>query len=224
MTLEQLIQQYRVMANDKVEPYFICDEEVAAFLNEAEREACIRGRLLLEAGDDEYTEIDTYADEATYQVHCGIYEVVSIFYSERHYMAELPLRSLESMDREFGSSWRKDKGKPKYAVISGNNLRLSPIPTSDGAITINGYRLPREPMDLDYCDEVEPEINSAHHGKLIYWALHRAFSIPDAEFFDEEKSKESLSEFTQYFGLPVDSDLRGDTRYNEPQNVKAFWV
>lgn len=46
MNLKALIARFRVLANDKAEPYFWSDEEVSGWLNDAVHEACLRGRLL----------------------------------------------------------------------------------------------------------------------------------------------------------------------------------
>ena len=46
MNLKSLIARFRVLANDKAEPYFWSDEEVSGWLNDAVHEACLRGRLL----------------------------------------------------------------------------------------------------------------------------------------------------------------------------------
>lgn len=67
-----------------------------------------------------------------------------------------------------------------------------------------------------------PEINKAHHRHLVNWVLHRAFSVPDEEFVDPEKSVRALDNFEQYFGLRPDSDLRRMTRHDVPQVVQAF--
>ena len=48
MTLEQLIAQFRIDADDLVQPYLWPDDWVAPWLTEAVSEAAVRGRLLYE--------------------------------------------------------------------------------------------------------------------------------------------------------------------------------
>ena len=56
--------------------------------------------------------------------------------------------------------------------------------------------------------------HKAHHEHLIDWALHRAFSVPDAETFDQHRADLAERAFTEYFGLLPDSDMRRITRHD----------
>ena len=56
--------------------------------------------------------------------------------------------------------------------------------------------------------------HKAHHEHLIDWALHRAFSVPDAEAFDPQRAALAEQAFTEYFGPLPDSDLRRITRHD----------
>ena len=57
MELRELIRRFRVESNDKVVPYFIEDDDVIAWLNDAVNEACIRGRLLYESQNNDVCKI-----------------------------------------------------------------------------------------------------------------------------------------------------------------------
>ena len=46
MTLADLIRRFRVLADDKVQPYLWADEDVIDWLNDAQAQAAVRGRLL----------------------------------------------------------------------------------------------------------------------------------------------------------------------------------
>ena len=67
-----------------------------------------------------------------------------------------------------------------------------------------------------------PEINQIHHVHLIQWALHKAYSVPDSEFFDPNRSALAEQEFTDYFGPRPDSDVRRITREDVPHVVQPF--
>ena len=73
-------------------------------------------------------------------------------------------------------------------------------------------------------DTAAPEISELHHEHLVNWALHKAFSIPDAEGFDPQRAQDAERDFTEYFGIRPDSDLRRITREDVPHTVEAFWV
>lgn len=58
-----------------------------------------------------------------------------------------------------------------------------------------------------------------HHPHLVEWALHKAFSVPDAEFFDPNRAQIAEAKFIDYFGERPDSDLRRITREDVPQHM-----
>ena len=72
-------------------------------------------------------------------------------------------------------------------------------------------------------DTDKPELNESHHRHLVHWALHRAFSKPDADGFDPTRAATAEAAFTRYFGQRPDSDLRRATRSDVPQTNKVFW-
>lgn len=225
MTLQQLITAFRAQANDKVEPYFWSDEEVTSYLNSAQKEASIRGRLILEVVDPDVCVIDVSEGQSIYSLHETLYELVHVIYKANGETSgsRISIRSTEDMDAAFPSDWRDKAGLPKYAVQADKWIRLVPTPDSDGLLLIEGYRVPKL-MNLVDADTVAPEISELHHEHLINWALHKAFSIPDAEGFDPQRAQDAERDFTEYFGIRPDSDLRRITREDVPHHVKGFWV
>lgn len=234
MTLAELIQRFRVAAFDKVEPYFFSDEEVTMWLNDAEREACIRGRLIRDFSTAGVAELDMVADQAYYPLHEAFYEIEYLGFEYIPAIAaspysenELTLVSQEEMSR-INPHWRNDErmrqhygNTLRYAVQDDKGIRLVPMPRFNGKLYVEGYRVPIKPMaGMDDA----PEINAIHHEYLVYWALHRAFSVPDTETFDPNRAASAEQEFTRYFGLRPDSDLRRTTREDVPHQVEPWWV
>ena len=78
MNLEELTRRFRVMAKDDVEPYLFSDEDVADWLTDAEREAAIRGRLLLDDYTPAVCEIAIVPGTASYALHPKLYELASV--------------------------------------------------------------------------------------------------------------------------------------------------
>lgn len=223
MTLEQLIARFRTEAHDKVEPYFCSDADVTAWLNDAVNEACIRARLIHESSPiTNLTEITVTAAEATYDLHDSLYELDHIAFKMEGDTCrrQLYLISREELD-VLMPDWRDRAGIPEYAIQTDRRLRLVPSPAEDGLLLLEGYRLPLAAM-VDGDDE--PDIHQEHHRHLVHWALHKAFSVPDSEFFDRDRSAKAEAEFTSYFGLRPDADLRRKTREDVPHHVQAFWV
>ena len=222
MTLADLIATYRADANDKVQPYFASDEEVTGWLNEAVVEAAIRGRLIHESSAS-MCRITVTAGKSVYPINPALYELTHTAFREDGKKREpVMLASEEWLDRNV-REWRDEKGRPAYAVQSDKALRLIPEPDRNGELLIEGYRLPIIALEADDLDGA-PEILAAHHRYLVYWVLHRAFSIPDAEFFDPTRATEAEREFTKYFGARPDSDLRRITREDVEHHVIPYWV
>ena len=67
MQLSDLISRFRTLANDKVEPYFIDDDSVIDWLNDAVNEACIRSRLLHESQNNDVCKIAVLTGSSRYQ-------------------------------------------------------------------------------------------------------------------------------------------------------------
>lgn len=221
MTLAELIARYRTDANDKVLPYFVSDDEVTAWLNDAVAEAAIRGRLIHESDNAALCKIAVKAGKSVYPLHPSMYELSYVAHRVPGQAQRCPvlLVSTEWLDSGV-PGWRDREALPTFAVQTDKSLRLVPRPVVDGELLLEGYRLP---LALLEDKEDEPELNAAHHRHLVHWALHRGFSIPDTEFFDPERAARSEAAFTQYFGLRPDSDLRRETREDVPQHVVAFW-
>lgn len=222
MQLSDLITRFRMLANDKVEPYFIDDASVIDWLNDAVNEACIRGRLLLESQNPDVCHIAVTAGTANYPLHESLYELSQIWFepvdgSKGSYLA---LMSAENLDHRYKcDNWKLMKGVPQFAIQDDTAIRLVPIPSIEGELQLEGYRIPLAPLQNE---TDKPEINQIHHIQLIQWALHQAFNVPDAEFFDPNRSMQAEQAFTEYFGARPDSDLRRTTREDVPHSVVPF--
>ena len=222
MTLAELISRFRSAANDKVKPYFWSDDEITQWLNEAEVEAAIRGRLIHESSNQSMCMAEIQSGQSEYRLHAAMYEITSIAWQQegQEYPVPMHLTSVEALDGEH-ANWRYRSGVPTHAIQNDKSIRLVPAPNATGFIRLEGYRIPKTKMeDLDEA----PEINHAHHRHLVCWALYIGFSIPDTEFFDDRRAELAKKEFDSYFGIRVDSDLRRATRHDVQHHIDAFWV
>ncbi|MNV63001.1 hypothetical protein D3C71_1555760 [compost metagenome] len=86
-------------------------------------------------------------------------------------------------------------------------------------LRLEGYRLPLAALEQD---SDEPEIHKGHHRHLVDWALHRAFSVPDADTFDPKRAGDAEAAFAAYFGLPPDSDMRRTTRHDQDHQTTVY--
>ena len=217
MTLGELIASFREDASDTVEPFLWEAEHVIRWLNEAQDEATIRGRLLLDDSTLAVTMIVVQAGKASYQLHPKVYEIAYLHWQPG--AASSRGRTVKLVSREWlddkRPGWRNNAhSNDAFAIQTERALRLVPTPQEDGTLTLEAYRLPIKVLAND---SDKPEIHEAHHAYLVHWALHRAFSKPDSDGFDSQRAATAERAFTDYFGSRPDSDLRRSTRHDEPQ-------
>ena len=224
MTLSELIRKFRVAAFDMEQPYLFSDEDITDWLNDAEKEAAIRGRLIHDCTNPDVCVIPVLPNVAVYPLH-KVYEIEHIGLHRSLVEPDYRPETLYQVSQEdvagLHSDWRTSTGTPEYVIQYDQSIRLVPMPRDSGFIKLEGYRVPLAPMVLG---TDEPEINPIHHEYLIYWALHKAFSVPDAEVLDPNRAAIAEGQFTDYFGIRPDSDLRRITRHDVPHTVKPFWV
>lgn len=209
MTLEDLIRRFRTLAVDNVQPYLFADEDVTDWLNDGQRQACIRGRLLREDDNQAVCEIALTPGQRTYPLHKAVYEIINariVPVSGRS--RPVFLASREWLDENM-PGWRDDHGPAEFAIQDDTSIRVSGAITAGDKLAIECYRTP---LKLLANDTDKPEIHEAHHEHLIQWALHKGFSVPDSETFDQQRAERAEDMFARYFGPLPDSDLRRATR------------
>lgn len=223
MILSELIRRFRVAAFDKEQPYLFSDEDITDWLNDGVKEAAIRGRLIHDSVNPAVCSIAVVAGTSSYPLHEALYEIDSLHWTDASSDRAEPICLISQEDMgSVWSDWRtRQQSSPEYAIQHDTGIRLVPTPRDAGTLHIEGYRTPLVPMVLD---TDRPEINIIHHEYLIHWALHKGFGIPDSEVFDMNRSALAEQEFTDYFGMRPDSDLRRITREDVPHTVKPFWV
>lgn len=221
MTLAELMARHRALTTDDVgPPYFVSDEMLAGFLNEAVAEAVVRGRLLHESADPDICQIPVVADTSAYPLHASLYELDHVAFLPAGETRRRPVKqtSQEWLDA-YAPEWRDEVGDPEYLIQADTSVRLIPRPDRDGTLILEGYRTPKVPMAAP---TDSPEINALHHPYLVEWSQFRHFSILDSEMYDPARAAAFKAAFTAYFGERPDSDLRRITREDVPHVTEAF--
>lgn len=221
MNLGALMSRHRSVTDDTVGPrYRLLDDLLRQYLNEAEREAAIRGRLLHESADPDICEISVAAGTSVYTLHPSLYELdhVSIVVQGEELRRPISLVSQEWLDGNV-KDWRVATGNPLYAIQGDTTLRLVPRPDVPGTIHLEGYRTPKALM-VDDTDV--PEINSIHHVHLVEWSQFLFYSTQDSEMYDPSRAGVANKAFESRFGPAPDSDLRRQSREDVPHHVEAF--
>jgi len=222
MMLTELIAQFRSDTFDLELPYLSSDVNVTAWLNEAETEACIRANLIHDDTTSSVCSIAVTAGVRNYALHASVIDITRASFTPTGSTTEsiLYLTDRVEMDRSY-PDWRTLVDIPRQAIQTDTKLTLGCIPSTDGTLAIECYRLPLVNIE-DQTGDV-PEIGRIHHRHLIQWALHRCYSRPDTEMFDHNKSATALAEFTRVFGLRPDADYRRAYQANRPHGNKPVW-
>lgn len=216
MNLEQLIARFRVDAGDLLEPYLWEPEWLADWFSEAQDEAAVRARLLLDDYTPALCEIAVLPGTASYPLHAKLYEIASLRFESTDRPRPLTLVTREKLDR-IAPGWRDlPADSPRWAIQTDTRIRLVPVPAQGGTLRLEAYRLPLKALTND---TDKPEIHEAHHLHLVQWVLHRAFGKPDSDAHDPQRSAQALTNFERYFGLRPSADLRRSTRHDEAHAV-----
>ena len=208
MTLADLIRRFRVLSNDTAQPYFWEDVDITDWLDDAQAQACIRGRLLRDDSRESVCAIALTPGKATYKLHPKLYEIISIRLVPASGRARpVSLKSREWLDANH-RDWRDCQRPAVTAIQDDTSIRVVGKVEDGDTLQMEVYRLPL----LSLADSDSPEIHEAHHEHLIQWALHKGFSVPDSETFDQQRAERAEDMFARYFGPLPDSDLRRSTR------------
>lgn len=221
MNLAQLITSFRTDADDAARPYLWSDDEVIVWLNEAQEEAAIRGKLLFESVRPEICQIEiSEAAGSIYKISDLINEITYASITDVNgKVQEIGIKDRFELSR-IKPEWRTTKEKPEYIIHHDKTIEVGCIVDGSYTIKLEVNRLPLRCManELD-----TPEISRVHHRNLVQWALHRAYEKPDSETLNPSKSQLAEAKFTEYFGERPNSSMRKDENANRPHVNKAHW-
>lgn len=166
------------------------------FANEAQVEACRRGRLLVDSSTPEICHYSIMADNPVIVLDSRV------LFIRRARLVTAATRLLgirtELLDRA-GTMWEDDIGDVSHVVINWQSgaLRLYPIPQDDDELRLTVVRMPLAPM-VD--EEDTPEINSRFHEGLIHWMKYRAYNQQDTDLEKTPRAMKFLGLFEEEFG------------------------
>lgn len=216
MRLDQLLEQFRRDSDDRAEPFLWSTEDVTDWLNEAESEACERKKLLRDTR--------TYPVAAGDGVLTGIHAHLTEVYRAWLVDAAGEIYTLEERDEleldQIASDWRSRTQRPERFIWYGDqSLRFDALADAAYTLHIECRALPQ--VEFRGADQA-PSIPAIHHRRLVYWALYKAYSVPDAEIANETKAAENAGAFDRYFGRRPTADLRRGQTANNPHRNKLW--
>lgn len=202
MNKGELRTRARREMKDMVKPYFFSDEDIDAWINEAETEAARRAFLLVDSTSAAAT-VDLSAGELGGDLH------PAVIYVRRARLASTkrPLipKVARTMDEE-NPSWEDAMASTPMVFVPDwqtGYFRVFPPPKADDTVYLSVVRKPLSEM---VADEDSPEIREHYHPMLLDWVKFRAFSTPDSDFFDQKKAERHEAAFVRNFGqaAPID--------------------
>ncbi|MDD5375279.1 DUF6682 family protein [Acidithiobacillus sp.] len=196
MTLDDLIAQARLRAQDTVAPYLWSNAEWMAYANEAQREACRRARLIVDSSTAAICTITVDGVSPTFELDPR----VLFIRRAKPSWSSVPLKRIgyQDLDKQAPGWEDETSASPAWYVpdMDENKFRPYPTPSVSGTVKLTVVRLPLEDMGLSD----EPEIKPQFHDSLLYWMLHKAYAKQDSEVTDKKLSMDNLALFEQEFG------------------------
>jgi hypothetical protein len=169
--------------------------QMLAYANEAETEACIRARLLVDSSSS-FCLIPVEIGTTTYTYDPRIFLILR----GRLTGATKPLSKVSHtiMD-ERCPGWEDQSGKVETFVtgMDKGKLRLYRKPTATGVLNLT---VARTPLQLMQKTGDSPEIPAHLHPALILWIKHKVYNMQHSELFDKNRSDVHLAAFEQKFG------------------------
>jgi hypothetical protein len=215
VTAEELLAVWRRRSDDHTGQEQFDDADLLRYLTEAEREACLRAKLLFDESSD-FTQIEVVEGTATYTLDERIDRIDGASFTPgaggRAY--DLVPKGIDWIRDQC--DWANRTGQPTHYCLIDRVLRVWPKPSSsgEGELQLRAYRFPLYPID-DL--GASPEIPVEHHEGLLDWLDYRAHQTKDSEQGDESRSANGLAAFTDRFGERPDADtLR---RHREQRRV-----
>lgn len=215
MNLEELIEEYRNLADDTASGGLWSDAEITRYANEAERDAVERGFLIEDDETAEICEIEVEAETAVYPLDSRI---LRINRAKLDLSSKLLYPTDKSvLDRRLMASWPTNEGAPFCYIDRINTLLLVWIPIADDTLRLSVNRLPLEDMEAT---NDEPEIPANRHYELLYGMLARGYMKRDDETFNPIKAADYEAMFTRAFGEKIDANVRKKQRASRSNAVQ----
>lgn len=225
MNLKALINEVRVQLADYGElSVRVTDDRIARLLNEAETEAAVRARLLIDSGSDR---VDVRAGEPLYTLN------PLTFFVERVYSPILNRCLTKTSHHDLDNDapqWYTVSGNPSHYMLdmgspstssSSLNIRLYPIPIANDRLELTVYRLPLNPLASP---TDEPEIPTIWHNHLIDWVCYRLLSEPSQSAELRAFADFYRRRFEDTFGERADARRIEWRRKQRPKRVISRWL
>lgn len=199
MTPQQMIDSFRLQADDSATPYLWSDALVLAYLNEGQVEAARRARALEDGTTSAVCQISVLAGTATYAVDPRVLFIRRVKLASQ----TLPLPKIHPRDIDsFAPGWDSEpNGDPIVWMPYGNqSVRLHRTPAANTTLHLYVVRDPLADMTTSGSPVLSELPPRSHHG-LVNYALHKAYLHRERQDqYRPEESRERLDMFEAEFG------------------------
>lgn len=202
MNKGDLRNRVRREMKDTVRPYFFEDDDLDAWLNEAETEAARRALLLVDS-TSEATVLDLDAGSLGADLH------PSVIYIRRARLAStkrpLSPKVSRSMDEEV-PAWEEATASTPHIFVPDWQTGFFRVYPPSKVADVAHLTVVRKPLKEMVSDTDKPEIREHYHPMLLDWVKFRAYSTPDSDFFDQGKADKHEAAFVRNFGVSAPLD------------------
>jgi hypothetical protein len=220
MKLKDLIATFDRLAADTAEPQGWTPDEKIRFANQAEREACLRARLIRDNDEAGVCVASINANTTTYDYSPLIIQVLRAKLDSM--TRPLIKKTAEQLDADW-PAWETATGGTDYYIEDGKSRQIRfvcPVKAAD-TLRMHVYRYPL--VDMADVDADEPEIAEQYHYGLVYWMLKLAYETQDSETGDPHKAKDYEDRFTGIFGpRPSEAQLQ-NWRTRAVRRTRAYF-
>lgn len=206
MKASELIELFRVEADDLKLPYLWEDDYLLPLINQAQIEAARRARILRDITTREVCTLKITTGRRTVALHPSVIRITHAM--TRYPNADDPTDlgqwstldpvTKRDYDRE-GTSWRNDSGDPSFYILDAQTgaVTFNRTPTRNGALQIEVERTPL--CKISAVNDVL-EIPDRYVPDLVYWMLYKAYSKKDADTEDVKEAESNRVKFVDVFG------------------------
>lgn len=222
MNSSDLLEHFRAVAFDTVEPYLWSDDEVIRYMDDAYFQF-----VRLTGGISDFTSdatvVTAIADQAFSDLDPSLLTVRKAYRADGFELRvlnaeDLPTYGGEDYGRQRSVAFDTTTG-PLCGLVIGlepDKVRWTPIPAANEDIQLLVYRLPREHI-TDEGQEFT-DVKEQHHIRFADWMKALAYKKMDQETYDPKKSQACEAEFRAY----CDQVKREWERYKHKPRVVAY--
>lgn len=197
--------------DDTAQPYLWDDVLLEGFIEEAQQEAVIRSRSLIDA-----LEVLLVKGQGSYTLATAVLDISRLRVPGAGSLART---SMEELDES--GSWEQRQGRPTHFAFTSTQfsgdgvLIIYPAPGSASTAALTIQRLPVALVD----DSSEPELPAHQHLFLLDWAAHRAFSLRDSDAEDQARAAQHEAAFAAVFGDRLDAKAMRKRAEKRPRKI-----